>query len=165
MSDLVRMSENHRYKTSKDYEHLFDLMQKTEVVCIVDYLSCRDIASTLLSGKMFSVSARGISYISAFTKEQFIGQCAQYNLEYIKPELSVEKITDTERLDFILKHFIIDDIGDDISVPAVCVDYENLCEELTWGPDNGRGEYPSLCDYKDDIRVVIDRAIKAHGVK
>lgn len=86
MDDFVRMSTNHKYNTSSDYEHLFALMQETPVVCMVDYDErCRDIASTLFSGSMFSVSVRGMAYISAFSKEEFIRQCGELNLEFIDP--------------------------------------------------------------------------------
>ena len=67
------------------------------------------------------------------------------------------KITDTERLNFLLQYFCIDDIGDEDSFPGVCINSEALENILTWSP-----EYNSVNveTWDDDLRDVIDRAIQ-----
>lgn len=72
------------------------------------------------------------------------------------------KITDTERLDFILKYIEIDDIGDEEYIPGVIVAYEFLEDKLSFGPMvNDRA--PGLCRHGDSLRDVIDKAIIAWG--
>lgn len=84
------------YQTSRDYEKLFELMQKSSIICIVDYLGLdssrdahisRDVAQTLCRKEDYQISARGIGYIWAETKEDFVNQCARYNVEFIAPNL------------------------------------------------------------------------------
>lgn len=88
--------ETNRYKTSRDYDRLYELAQETSVICIVDYnwrdgAISRDIASTICLGgdeKTIQISCRGICYIGpAYDgKETFIRHCAKYNVEFIEPE-------------------------------------------------------------------------------
>jgi len=79
------------YDTSRDYEQLADLMQKQSVICIVDYeRDCRDVAHTLWSPShdgegVWQLSARGITYIYGFNREDFIKQCQSRNVEIIFP--------------------------------------------------------------------------------
>lgn len=62
-------------------------------------------------------------------------------------------ITDTERLDFILKYFCIDDVGDEEYIPGVCINEEKLADELSIG---------IYLNWDDNLRDVIDRAIMKH---
>ena len=57
--------------------------------------------------------------------------------------------TDTERLDFILEYFHIDDIGDDIPCIGVVCRYESLESAL---------QQPGIA-YGCDVRDLIDMAI------
>lgn len=66
-------------------------------------------------------------------------------------------ITDTDRLSFLLKHFWIDDIGDDRYVPGVVIDSESLEDVLTWGKESPKRI--NQCD-TGDFRVIIDKAIR-----
>ncbi len=76
--------------------------------------------------------------------------------------------TDTERLDFILKYFEIDDIGDAEAVPGVVINSEKLEDDLTYGAEEPHPTYTAyrsslIKEYEDDLRDVIDRAIKSHN--
>jgi len=92
------------YKTSKDYNKLFDLVQTQRVICIVTYtdkisdtkeIAIKDIcaSSALISESSINIGARGTGFITAMEfdgktiKEDFIRQCEHYNLEYIEPNL------------------------------------------------------------------------------
>ena len=77
-----------KYETSRDYELLADLMEKTSIVCIVDHLECRDVCHTIVYKNDRQLSARGISYIWADTKEGFIKQCTLYDVEFLVPNKS-----------------------------------------------------------------------------
>ncbi len=83
MSDLVRTDKNHMYQTSKNYEELFRMMRETSIVCFVNYRGCRDVAATLSTSGIFDVSARGIAYVGARNKDDFIKQCQSVDLEWI----------------------------------------------------------------------------------
>lgn len=84
-NDFVRIDRDHGYKTSRDYSALYDLAMKQAVICIVGYNKSRDIAATLFYQDTLQVSARGICYISAETREDFVSQCGQADLEYLEP--------------------------------------------------------------------------------
>ena len=74
------------YRTSKDYKKLYQRMQKTSLVCIVDYDThggSRDVARTIWYNDMASVSARGVCYVSAIDEKQFVEQCEKTNLKWI----------------------------------------------------------------------------------
>jgi hypothetical protein len=78
------------YVGLKDYELLADLSRIQSVICIVDYEpGLRDVARTFYRAKdqeeRWSVSARGISYIEAFSCDEFLAACAHRNLEFIEP--------------------------------------------------------------------------------
>jgi hypothetical protein len=74
------------YKFSTDYYKLYDLAKKQSIICEVDYHNCRDIAQTIYTeyDDYLSVSARGISYISSFSKEEFISACEHLNLKWLE---------------------------------------------------------------------------------
>jgi len=79
------------YKTSKDYARLWQLAKTMRVICIVDYEECRDVCKTLYHdsnrfGTTVELSARGISYCSAHTLEQFIKNCEEDHVEFFLPE-------------------------------------------------------------------------------
>ncbi len=69
---------------------------------------------------------------------------------------------DTQRLDFILKYFSIDDIGDEFVVRGVCINSESLELDLTYGKSVDGKSPPLIKDWNDNLRDIIDRAILAH---
>ena len=77
------------YSGSRDYTQLAELACADSIICIVDYEGHRDIARTNYMRRgdqeMWSVSARGIGYITAFSREDFISLCNHRNLEFIMP--------------------------------------------------------------------------------
>lgn len=79
------------YKTSRDYERLADEMQRQSVICIVDCgKDCRDVAHTLWSPSkdgngVWQLSARGVGYVHAFSRSDFIGQCVRNNVDVLMP--------------------------------------------------------------------------------
>lgn len=81
------------YEWQDDYYHLWSLVKKERVICLVNYDNlCKDIASThfnyvdrLKNPICVTVSARGICYILASNREDFIDQCKKNNLKYILP--------------------------------------------------------------------------------
>ncbi len=81
---FVRMSNCHQYKTSRDYAVLWALLQKTPVICILNYHGFREVACTLLRGSKVSVAGRCI-YFSGKTQSSFMHQCEQAELEFIVP--------------------------------------------------------------------------------
>ena len=89
---IVRISNDHAYHTSRDYERLYDLGKETGVVCFVDTVFregdvCRDIAATQYHDGVMQISCRGTSYIYAFDRETFLRHCAKYNVEFIEPTI------------------------------------------------------------------------------
>jgi hypothetical protein len=91
------MRKSHNYKTSKDYELLFELMQTQSIVCFLDYKNrtgnnkIRDVCKTLCTGYSYELCVRGLAYFSAFTKEFFIECCKEYDVEFIEPNLEDKK--------------------------------------------------------------------------
>lgn len=90
------------YHTSKDYEKLFELVQKQRVICIVTYIDkidktveFRDIcaSSVLTTENSIRIGCRGTGFIEAFpfegktAKEDFLEQCNNYKLEFIDPNI------------------------------------------------------------------------------
>lgn len=82
------------YAGSRDYERLAGVARKASIICIVDYDmpgvgTVRDIARTQYTlhrgEEVFMVCARGISYIHAFGKADFIGLCELRHVEFIEP--------------------------------------------------------------------------------
>jgi hypothetical protein len=88
------------YETGKEYEWLADAMQSQSVICITDYGKyCRDVAHTLWTPSsdgdgIWQLSGRGITYIYATSREEFIRQCEQYNVEVLMPNTGGCKIED-----------------------------------------------------------------------
>ena len=84
------------YSLSREYDKLANEMQVRSIICIVDYHGdCRDVAHTLWSPSpdgngFWQLSARGISYISAFSREDFIKQCVCANVEVLMPITNIE---------------------------------------------------------------------------
>ena len=82
---------------------------------------------------------------------------------YNSPSKPQSAPSDTDRLNFILSHFAIDDIGDEWFVPGVVISHEELEMKLTFGKF-AKDRYPALVSsLDDDLRTVIDKAIAAHG--
>lgn len=77
------------YSGSRDYAQLVELACADSIICIVDYQGHRDVARTNYMRRgdqeMWSVSARGISYITAFNRADFIALCEHNTLEFIAP--------------------------------------------------------------------------------
>lgn len=81
------------YATCRDYELLADLMQKGSVVCLVDYKGMadryRDVARTIFnpaSVLSWQMSVRGMTYVMASSRKEFIEQCQQLNVEVVLPK-------------------------------------------------------------------------------
>ena len=77
------------YNGSRDYDRLAELAKVRSVICIVDYQECRDVAHTIYSAcdglESWCVSGRGIGYVQAFDRADFIARCEAANLEFIEP--------------------------------------------------------------------------------
>ena len=73
------------YDTSKDYSILWDLAHNQSIVCISNYLDCRDVCQTLFDGKNIHISSRGHCYVFASTIDKFIESCSSYGVEFIIP--------------------------------------------------------------------------------
>ena len=77
------------YASSRDYARLADLACEASIICVVDYEGHRDVARTNFSRRgeqeLWSVSARGLGYITAFNRADFIALCGHRNLEFIEP--------------------------------------------------------------------------------
>lgn len=92
---MVRITSDHGYETSRDYELLAGLMQKTGVVCFIDHTwsdgaVTRDIAATVFAGtiggdEIYDISCRGTSYCYSFNRQMFLECCQKYNVEFIIP--------------------------------------------------------------------------------
>lgn len=91
---FVRMSNRHQYKTSRDYAVLWDLLQKTPVIYILNYHDVRVVACTMLVDSKAYVVGRGIRF-SSKTQNSFMHQCDQAELEFIVP---VEDRREDEKL-------------------------------------------------------------------
>lgn len=105
---------SHGYKTSKDYEKLYELIKAQRIVCFVthkkdrgrDGYKLQDICQSQVvnSDSMIDIGARGVSYITAMDfedrniKDDFISQCEASELEYIEPNFY--KNTDWDKMRF-----------------------------------------------------------------
>lgn len=91
--EIIRAYDLPDYGGSKDYERLAELAKTRSVLCVVDYrmdtFTTRDVARTQYMSKpgqeYWSVSARGMGYINAFSQEEFVALCRCLNLEFIEP--------------------------------------------------------------------------------
>lgn len=91
-ADHVLGLGRHNYATSRDYRALWDLLQKTPVVCVADWQWCgdpetplRDICATRWYDGLAAISCRGISYVHAMSVEEFVTQCERANVDAILP--------------------------------------------------------------------------------
>jgi len=79
----------HGYTISQDHAMLYDLALVQPVVCFLDYgpgvSKCRDVAITQHSCGIMQISVRGMSYIWADKKADFLDQCMWLNVEFILP--------------------------------------------------------------------------------
>lgn len=87
------------YKTSRDYAALWDLCQRYEVACFVDYdmfrdgQPLRDVCSTSAyaePGEPMQIGARGVCYVYARNREEFVKRCLSVNLEWVVPDGGVQ---------------------------------------------------------------------------
>lgn len=90
MSDVFTAYELAAYKGSRDYAQLVRLARQASILCIVDFQGQRDVARTNFMRRrrdeeIWSVSARGMGYITAFNEADFIALCEHNNLEFIAP--------------------------------------------------------------------------------
>lgn len=89
MSDIVRAYDMAPYSGSRDYERLADLACKDSIICVVDFEGQRDVARTNFMRRgeqeLWSVSARGFGYITAFNRADFIALCGHRNVVFIEP--------------------------------------------------------------------------------
>lgn len=84
--DLVRLSEDHGYKTSRDYGLLWDIATHTAVVCFLDFRTgIRDVACTSFYRGTLEISSRGMCYVYAEDKEELRMRCIHLDLEFIEP--------------------------------------------------------------------------------
>lgn len=73
-------------------------------------------------------------------------------------------MSDTDRLNFLLRFLRIDDIGDEDFFPGVIVDQEKMEDGVGFGPPDAEGRRMSnVRGSLDDLRDVIDRAIASHS--
>ena len=71
----------------------------------------------------------------------------------------MSEITDTERLEFLMKFFTVDDIGDEHVFPGVVVDADEVSDAFSYAVE---GEVVTMLYgwQNPDMRRVIDKAIK-----
>ncbi len=62
-------------------------------------------------------------------------------------------------LDWLGKFFVIDDVGDETSVPGWCIKSEALQDALTWGKIVD-GEAPLLTKWDTTLRTAITAAMQ-----
>ena len=81
------------YKTSKDYERLYELVKKQQVVCFVKPFDDEDKNIQILCSnppyggdtRYLQIETLGVCYIYEKDKASFIKSCNKYNLEYVYP--------------------------------------------------------------------------------
>jgi hypothetical protein len=88
-SEQVQMNEQF-YTFSKDYEKLWELSRKGSVLCYADYEwgfgeVCRDVCRTKVFDSVTQISARGICYVYANSREDFLSQCEALHIEWLLP--------------------------------------------------------------------------------
>ena len=73
--------------------------------------------------------------------------------------MATNVLTDTDRLNFLLKYFRVDYVGDEEYIPGIVViKNEDLEDVLTWGRPIGAVRR-NQCD-TDDLRHIIDMSIR-----
>jgi hypothetical protein len=89
MSSVFTAYDLAPYSGSRDYELLADLAAKASILCIVDFEGLRDVARTNYMRRgdqeLWQVSARGMGYITAFNRADFIALCGHRNVEFMVP--------------------------------------------------------------------------------
>ena len=84
----------HGYTISQDHAMLYELALIQPVVCFLDYgpgvSKCRDVAITQYLSKIMEISVRGMSYIWADKKADFLDQCMWLNVEFVLPNAAHE---------------------------------------------------------------------------
>ena len=83
------------YKTSTDYNRLYELIQNQRIVCFIQDDKRKNVCASplIFNESSINIGVPGISYISAFDfkemtmKEDFIQQCKSCNLEFLDPEI------------------------------------------------------------------------------
>ena len=83
------------YSLSRDYEKLWELSRKCSVICYANYdwgfgQVVRDVAQTKVFDSVTQISARGIDYFYATSKEDFLAQCETFNIEWVLPSAPLE---------------------------------------------------------------------------
>ena len=92
---MIRLSKEHAYSTSRDYEAFWNLAQKTSIICFLDYSKrSRDVAATMFSDNgigdaAIKVSSRKLCYIYAETMQEFKGRCESLSVEFIVPHTRI----------------------------------------------------------------------------
>lgn len=71
---------------------------------------------------------------------------------------SGSRFSDTDRLNFLLRHFRVDDCGDEDFCPGIVISSEALEDDLFKGFCDGVDRDAITC-LQDDVRNVIDRAM------
>lgn len=95
MSETITAYALASYNGSRDYALLATLARSASIICIVDYHfrdlkeSWRDVCCTNYSSRrgseLWQLSARGISYLTAFDEAEFIRRCESLNVEFFVP--------------------------------------------------------------------------------
>jgi len=88
--------KHHMYLLSRDYEKLWEFSRKGSVICYANYdwgfgQVDRDVARTKVFDSVTQISARGISYVYATSKEDFLAQCETFNIEWVLPSAPLEE--------------------------------------------------------------------------
>lgn len=83
------LSDN--YILSKNYKNLFQLVEKQDVICVVQpYLNEECDREVLVraskENNLITVGTIGIEYFRVKTKEDFEKMCVKYNLSFIQPK-------------------------------------------------------------------------------
>ena len=77
------------YKTSKDYNKLYELMKYERIVCFIkqedENFKIAISNQCFKDNKYLQVGCVGTTYIVTKDKESFIKSCKRYDLEYIEP--------------------------------------------------------------------------------
>lgn len=82
------LSDN--YIFSKNYQNLFQLVEKQDVICVIQpYLADGCDREVLVraskENNLITVGTIGIEYFRSKTKEDFEKMCIKYNLSFIQP--------------------------------------------------------------------------------
>jgi len=88
--------KHHMYLLSRDYEKLWEFSRKGSVICYANYdwgfgQVDRDVARTKVFDSVTQISARGIGYVYATSKEDFLAQCETFNIEWVLPSAPLEE--------------------------------------------------------------------------